>query len=106
MPPAGGMMLGASRTVVNGATREYEQLMLREAEGRLVYVANPSGQAETAFTTTAVTDSSFTVENLAHDFPQRLVYRRVGSDSLAVRVEGGGRGFELRLGRVACALIP
>ena len=28
MPPAGGLMLGASRTLVNGRVREFEQLRL------------------------------------------------------------------------------
>jgi len=106
MVPAGGMMLGASRTVVNGATREYEQVMIRENEGRLVFTANPSGQAEASFTSTEVTDSSFVVENLTHDFPQRITYVHTGPDAWMARVEGPGpdgmRGFELRMTRVSC----
>ena len=106
MVPAGGMMLGASRTVVSGATREYEQVMIREQGGRLVYTANPSGQAEASFTSTEVTDSSCVVENLAHDFPQRITYVRTGPDTWMARVEGpvpdGMRGFELRMTRVSC----
>ena len=78
MVPAGGMMLGASRTVASGTTLEYEQLMIREYEGRLVYTANPSGQAEASFTSTEVTDSSFVVENPQHDFPRRITYVRTG----------------------------
>jgi hypothetical protein len=106
MVPAGGMMLGASRTVVNGATREYEQVMIREHEGRLVFTANPSGQAEASFTSTEVTDSTFVVENLKHDFPQRITYVHTGPDAWMARVEGPGpdgmRGFELRMTRVSC----
>lgn len=106
MVPAGGMMLGASRTVVSGVTREYEQVMIRERDGRLVYTANPSGQAEASFTSTQVTDSSFVVENLTHDFPQRITYVRMGPDAWVARVEGPGpdgmRGFELRMTRVSC----
>ncbi len=106
MVPAGGMMLGASRTVVSGATREYEQVMIHEQDGRLVDTANPSGQAEASFTSTEVTDSSFVVENLAHDFPQRITYVRTGPEAWMARVEGPGpdgmRGFELRMTRVSC----
>jgi len=90
MAPAGGMMLGASRTVVAGTVREYEQLILKLDGGKLVYTASPSGQATATFTATSVTDSSFTVENLQHDFPQRIIYRRHGSDSLIARIEGPG----------------
>jgi len=106
MLPAGGMMLGASRTVVSGATHEYEHVMIREQGGRLVYTANPSGQAEASFTSTQVTDSSFVVENLTHDFPQRITYVRTGPDAWMARVEGPGpdgmRSFELRMTRVSC----
>lgn len=106
MVPDGGMMLGASRTVVSEVTREYEQIMIREQGGRLVYTANPSGQAEASFTSTEVTDSSFVVENLAHDFPQRITYVRTGPEAWMARVEGPGpngmRGFEIQMTRVSC----
>ena len=106
MVPGGAMMLGASRTVVSGTTREYEQVMIRERDGRLVYTANPSGQAEASFTSTEVTDSSFVVENPTHDFPRRITYVRTGPDAWMARVEGlgpnGTRGFELRMTRVSC----
>lgn len=107
MPPDGGLMLGASRTVAGGIIRETERLVLRERAGGIVYVADPSGQSETVFTSTAVSGSGFTVENLAHDFPQRIIYRRVGLDSLVARIEGTGpsgtRGIDFPLRRVPCA---
>ena len=103
MAPAGGLMLGASRTLVNGTVREYEQLRITVDSGRLVYTASPSGQQTASFTSTAVTDSSFTVENPQHDFPQRVIYRRRGADSLIARIEGGPRGFDYPMKRVSCA---
>ena len=106
MPPAGGIMLGASRTVAGGKVVEWERLQLAEQDGHLVYTSLPSGQTEASFTSTVVTDSSFTVENLQHDFPQRIRYQRRGSDSLIARIEGpqGGstRGFDFPMRRVAC----
>lgn len=95
MPPAGGIMMGASRTVANGQVVEWERLLLSEKDGHLVYTSLPSGQTETSFTSTAITDSSFTVENLQHDFPQRIIYRKQGADSLIARIEGP-RGNETR----------
>ncbi len=111
MPPAGGLMLGAGRTVTGAAVREFEFLRIRAREGRLVYTAIPSGQKETDFTTPAAPDASgspLVFENLAHDFPQRITYRRVGADSAYARVEGPGqggamRGFEIPMRRVSCA---
>ncbi len=106
MPPDGGLMLGASRTVVDGAVRATERLRRETRDGRLVYTALPSGQAETAFTATAVTDSGFTVENPAHDFPQRIIYQRRGADSLIARIGGttpsGPRGINFPMRRVEC----
>jgi hypothetical protein len=108
MPPAGALMLGASRTLADGALREYEQLILRAEGGKLIYTASPSGQETASFTSTAVTDSSFIVENPQHDFPQRIIYRRRGADSLVARIEGPGssgtRGFDFPMRRVACAV--
>lgn len=102
MPPAGGLMLGASRTIVGGAVREYEQVMIKVEGGKLVYTALPSGQPTASFTSTNVTDSSFTVENPQHDFPQRIIYRRRGADSLIARIEGGTRGFDYPMRRTSC----
>jgi hypothetical protein len=107
MPPAGDLMLGASRTVAGGATREFEQLRLQAQGDRLVYTALPSGQREASFESTQISDSSLTVENPAHDFPRRIAYRRRGADSLVARVEGPGpngpRGFDIAMRRVSCS---
>ena len=106
MAPAGGLMLGASRTVVGGAVREFEQVRLSVRDGKVVYTASPSGQAQTDFTASAVSDSGFTVENLTHDFPQRIVYARRGADSLVARIEGntpsGPRSVDYPMRRSRC----
>ena len=106
MAPLGGLMLGMSRTVVRDSVREYEQLRIETRSGVATYVAHPSGQTTTAFAATSVTDTSVVFANPGHDFPQRIVYRRLGSDSLVARIEGdrGGtvRGMNFPMRRVAC----
>ena len=106
MPPAGGVMMGASRTVSAGKVVEWERLQLSEQDGKLVYTSLPSGQTEASFVSTVVTDSSFTVENLQHDFPQRIIYRKHGADSLIARIEGPGssgpRGIDFPMRRASC----
>jgi uncharacterized protein DUF6265 len=106
MLPEGGMMLGASRSVVNGVVREVEQLRLSLRGDTLVYTALPSGQQETEFKAVIVSDSGFAVENPAHDFPQRIIYSRRGADSLLARIEGPGqggtRGIDYPMKRVSC----
>ena len=100
-------MLGASRTVVDGLVREYERLLILDRDGKLVYVADPSGQAIAEFTETQLSDTSFTVENLDHDFPQRISYRSVGRDSVVARIEGpaasGIRAVDFPMRRVSCS---
>ena len=108
MAPAGGLMLGASRTVVGGVAREFEHLRIRTDGDKLAYIALPSGQKETTFPAKQVSDSELVFENLGHDFPQRIIYRRRGADSLVARIEGPGpnnatRGFDFPMRRVNCA---
>ena len=107
MPPAGNMMIGGSRTVVNGAVREFEHLRIKADGGKLTYTALPSGQNETSFPAKEVTDSSLVFENLSHDFPQRIIYRKRGADSIVARIEGPGpnnstRGFDFPMRRASC----
>ena len=88
MAPRGGLMLGMSRTMAGDTLREYEQVALFERDGRLVYAASPARQAPAEFSSIAVSDSAVIFENPTHDFPQRVMYRRGGADSLIARVEG------------------
>ncbi|MGH8854313.1 MAG: hypothetical protein ACREWI_08545 [Telluria sp.] len=41
-------------------------------------------------------------ENPAHDFPQRIIYRRVGDTGLHARIEGKGKGIDFPMRRTAC----
>jgi hypothetical protein len=104
---AGGTMLGVGRTVRNGATVDHEFLQLRRnTDGKIVYIALPSGQTEASFVLTSASDSSFTFENAEHDFPQRIIYRALADDGLLVRIEGTRdgvlRGVDFPMRRVAC----
>ena len=91
MPPEGGTMMGVSRTVNNGKTTEWEFLIIREGATGLEYVAKPSKQAETVFTSTHVSGTEVTFENPAHDFPKKIIYKRDG-DALIASIEGPMNG--------------
>jgi hypothetical protein len=105
MSPRGGAMLGMGRTVRGDTLIEYEHVRIFERNGRLVYAAQPSGQAAAEFESTTIDDRSLVFANPAHDFPQRIRYRLTG-DSLWARVEGKmngqERGVDFRYARVAC----
>lgn len=106
MPPDGGMMVGISHTVSKGETLGYEYLRIEERAGKLVYIANPSGQAETEFMQTELNENSVIFENLSHDFPQRIIYKLLPDGSIYARVEGekDGKmeGFDIPMKSVDC----
>lgn len=92
LPPAGGTMLGMSRTVAGGSTTEYEFIVLRSGPQGLEYVARPSGQSEAVFKASRVSATEVVFENPAHDFPTRITYRRTDA-GLKATIDGtmGGR---------------
>jgi hypothetical protein len=106
MRPRAGVMLGVSRTTRRDTVVAFEQLRIFDRAGRTVYAALPSGQTLTEFETDATSDSAVTFENPTHDFPQRIIYRRRGADSVIARIEGvrGGqvRGVDFPYRRVGC----
>ena len=106
MAPRGHTMLGAGRTVQGEKLVEFEMVVIRERDGRLAYEAHPSGQPSTVFLSRTVGDNEVVFENLKHDFPQRVGYRRDG-DSLKAWIEGPRNGqtqrVEFPYRRVACA---
>ena len=95
MPPAGGTMIGANRSVRDGKTVAFEFMRIVEHEdGGLEFIASPSGQNSTGFTMTNVTNREVIFENPDHDFPQRIIYRLVSDEELLGRIEGTIDGVE------------
>ncbi len=95
LAPAGGSLLGVSRTVAGGKTVEFEFLEIRDLPEGLTYIAHPSGQAEARFKATTRTTDEIVFENPTHDFPQRIRYRRA-IDALGARIEGTRNGQDQR----------
>jgi hypothetical protein len=106
MAPRGDSMLGVGRTVRSGRMLEYELIVLREKDGQLAYEAHPSGQPIATFPLTLEGDGLLLFENLQHDFPQRIGYRREGPDILIAWIEGQSSGkprrIEFRYTRADC----
>jgi hypothetical protein len=88
-------MLGVARTIRGGRAVAHEFMQIREAEvGHLVYIASPSGQAETTFTSLKASATEVVFENPGHDFPRRVIYRPRPDGGLAARIEGRLDGVE------------
>lgn len=107
MSPRGGQMLGMSRTVRDTAVVEFEHLRIVAHDGRAIYHAEPSGQTPTDFTGSTVSDTLAIFENPAHDYPQRVIYRKHGRDSLLAGIDGTRNGqphtVDFPYARVSCA---
>lgn len=106
-PIGGATMLGLSRTVRQGQTVAFEFMQLRELpDGRLAFIAQPSGRSPTTFPALRVTDTEVTFENTSHDFPQRVIYARDGHARLRARIEGQRNGtlraIDFPMLRVGC----
>jgi len=99
LPLRGDLMVGISHTVMDGKTLDFEYLRLERRADGVHYVTVPSGQKETAFKLAEVAtpeggDVVFTFANPAHDFPQRISYRRSSEGWLYATVEGKVAGAD------------
>ncbi len=88
----GGMRLGLSRTMRQDRTTAFEFLRIVTEEGVPTYVAQPGGGAPVRFTRSAAGPGWIAFENRAHDFPQRIEYRRVGETRMRATISGPGEG--------------
>lgn len=99
----GGVMLGTTRFFRAGALVDWEFARLEQTDSAAVLWPYPRGErSEHGFPLVRAGEEAV-FENLAHDFPVRIVYRRMGPDRVAPRIEGrdgDGAGWELR--RVTC----
>ncbi len=108
-PGQAGELTGSARVINPDRDRQTERLRIYRRGDTLVYEAHPVDQALTVFPLRAHGSDSLVFENPAHDFPQRIVYRRVGSDSLIAMVSnisGGGRPLRFAFRRVAACPAP
>jgi hypothetical protein len=82
--PRRGTMLGLSREVVGQRTRSFEYMRIAvDRDGRLGFYASPGGAPAVRFDVTEASETQLVVTNPAHDYPQRISYRRDGDSLIA-----------------------
>lgn len=91
MAPLGGAMAGVSQTNRPGRPPNLEFMSIAAELAGATFTARLDGQPPTAFALKPGSDGEAVFENLAHDFPQRVIYRRCGED-LCARIEGIVKG--------------
>lgn len=101
-------LAGTSYRLNGNDTIVLETVRIVERGDSLFYiptVTNQNAGKPTSFSMTKISDSEMVYENAAHDFPQVIAYRKVGSDSLVASISGTRdgkateRGFPMKKSR-------
>ena len=89
--PDGSVMVGLHRDVFPDGSSFFEFLRIATTERGPTYIASPRGTGTTEFALASLDGQTVVFENLDHDFPQRIIYRREG-ERLIARIEGEVNG--------------
>lgn len=87
LAPKDGVMGGVGQTNRPGRKPFVEYVKISAEPAGATFTATLPGQPPTAFVLLPGKDGEAVFENKAHDFPQRVIYRRCGAD-LCARIEG------------------
>jgi hypothetical protein len=72
-----------------------EHVRLEDANGKLAYIVTVPGQNNEQpvhFEMTSSNESQVIFENPQHDFPNKIIYNKVGNDSLVAEISGIKKG--------------
>lgn len=88
--PGAGVLLGMSLTRrLDGGRGQFEHMRIATLpDGRLAFIAMPSGQPEAVFPLKSYENRRAVFEDPAHDFPQRVIYWDKGDGVVGARIEG------------------
>jgi len=103
---ASGNMMGISRVLKSGRVVFSEFMRIETKDGIMIYTPRiGSTQAPVEFRMKSMNETEVVFENPAHNFPQRILYRRT-PDGLQGRIEGTEKGKQraedFPMKRVAC----
>jgi hypothetical protein len=90
LPEAGGTLLGMSRTVRGPKVESFEYMRIVSDDKASRFHVQPNGVQPTVFAQVARGDAWIRFENIAHDFPNRIEYRREG-ERMHAYIAGPGR---------------
>lgn len=88
---------GKSYFIKENDTITLENMRIRVEENKILFVPTVPNQnegEEVVFAMKEYSDQGFTVENLAHDFPQVIHYQVMSPDSLRASIKGNVNGKE------------
>ena len=98
--PQGNTMVAVNLTVSAKRGASYEFLRIAASPAGLSYFGSPGGKTPVEFKLKEMGDKRVVFENLAHDFPHRIMYWMEADGAMKARVEGTiqgkARGMEWR----------
>jgi len=86
---------GKSYFIKGKDTLSYESIELSQKGDMLLYVPTVQGQNSdkpVTFKLATSTEKEFTFENPAHDYPQKIVYKKVNDTNLVATISGMQQG--------------
>jgi hypothetical protein len=87
------LLSGFSYGVTGSDTTLLETLSIENIKGDFFYIpVVEDNQGPVFFRLTEFDKNRYVFENPDHDYPQRIIYRKLGSDSLNARIEGTDEG--------------
>ncbi len=96
--PSGNSILGVSRRLENGFTREYEYMrIVTSGGGGFDFIAKTKDSDEVSFNAASFSDKKVVFENPDNDFPQKITYELVAPDQVHARIEGPSKGHTMTL---------
>ena len=105
--PSSNMIIGTTRYVREGRVVDFEFTRIDQTDSGAVITPHPKGVRSVSFAPKMLESNRAVWENPSHDFPQRILYTRIGADTLVARIEGrtpsGDRALEWRMTRADCS---
>jgi hypothetical protein len=89
LAPRAGSLIGLHRDSKEGTLRGFEYFRIVEDGDELVYWTQPNGATATAFRARSVGKNQVDFLNPVHDFPKRISYRRIDTNTLLARIDDG-----------------
>jgi len=93
-------LFGESFTTVEKDTVFYEQMDLVQRNDSLICIISVKGQNKeepVSFYMTKSTENQIIFENPKHDFPNKIEYNKIGTDSIFAKIYGTENGKEMAI---------
>jgi hypothetical protein len=93
------MMLATSRYIHGSKVTGFEFSRIQADSAGISLTPYPDGTSTVSFALVGRESGAATFQNLRHDFPKRIIYRRVDDDTNMIRIEDDTQGTQWEMKR-------